>query len=149
MSNLVDDAVLSLLRAVSVAVAAQVPPGYLGVFDSYVTDSDENDKTISAPTPYLVLYSSLGDPDGHSLAGPAGVTVQEFQVTYVGKDRRQAVWAGEKARTALRDVRLGSVPRNPVIRLSNDTLLVRRDDTWTRPDGGPLFYGADRYSLVY
>lgn len=140
MSNAVDDAVLALLDAVPL----------LNWYDGEVTDSDGNEKTISAPLPYVVLYTSMGDPDGHSLAGAAGFTVQSFQINYVGLDRRQAKWASQKSRAALCDVRLVSVSRQPIIRLSeDDNLSIRRDDVWTRPDGGSLQFGVDRYSLAY
>jgi hypothetical protein len=65
----------------------------------------------------------------------------------VGLSREQAKWALAKARGALADVRLTALPGKPVVRQQPDSLMVRRDDTWTHP-GGPLFFGADRYAAT-
>lgn len=141
MSNTVDSAVLTLLRAVP----------NLNVYDGYVTDSDENEKTVSAPLPYVVFYATSAAPEteSRSMAGAAGAQTEEFQLSGVGSDRNQAKWALEKARQAVENVRLASVARTPVVRRSDDQFMVRRDDTWTRPDGKPLFFGADRYLLTF
>lgn len=118
----------------------------LDVHDSDVQDADDNEKTISAPTPYAVFYTAPDYPEGRSLAGPAGVGIQDFQVNFVGETREQAEWACEKSRAALDDKRL---PDGGVIRRGTANLTIRRDDVWTRPDGGPLFYGVDRYSVAH
>lgn len=138
MSNAADAAVLALLRAVA----------GLNVHDGYVTDSDENEHTISAPLPYVVLYSMSPVPEGESrsLVGSAGADELEWQISGVGSTREQAKWALAKARAALADKRLTALPQKPVVRQTDDRFMVRRDDTWTRPGGGPLFFGADRYA---
>lgn len=132
----VDAAVLALLRAT-----------ILNVHDGHVTDSDESTKTISALLPYVVYYSTPGFPINARLGGTRG-RAQEFQVSYVGKTREQAVWAGEKAEAALdrKRVTVGGLSR--IVRRTDDNLYVRRDDTWTRTDGGPLFFGALRFVVA-
>jgi hypothetical protein len=139
VSSLVDAAVLAALRAVP----------NLNVHDAYVTDSDGDAMTISAPLPYVVYYPAPGRPEARSMAGPAGAETKEFQVTFVGATRQQAMWACEKVRAALDDVRLSTVTGNPVLRRTDDQLFIRRDDTWSRPGGGPLMYGADRWSVTH
>jgi hypothetical protein len=138
VSSATDAAVLALLKATA----------NLNVHDGYVTDSDENEKTISAPLPYIVFYTTPGRPEARSLAGPAGATVDEFQISFVGATREQAIAAAERADDAVNDTRLTSLPGQPVIRRTDDNLFVHRDDTWTRPGGKPLFYGANRYELT-
>lgn len=114
----------------------------LNVHDGYVK-ADETEKVISVALPYVVFYSSPGYDNDLRLFG-AGGRVIEFQVTGVGATREQAKWVLDKARDALNRQRLGS----SVIRRSDDNAYVRRDDDYTRPGGGPLFYGIDRYGVA-
>jgi hypothetical protein len=128
-----DAELLSMLRAVP----------NLNVHDGFV-DVDETAKVISVPLPYIVFYSTPGYDNDERYAGVVGGRVVEFQLTGVGESREQAKAALEKARTALSRERLG---RNR-IRRSDDNMAVRRDDDYTRPGGGPLFYGVDRYAVA-
>jgi hypothetical protein len=114
----------------------------LNVHDGYVK-ADETAKVISVALPYVVFYSSPGYDNDLRFFG-AGGRVLEFQVTAVGATREQAKWALDKARVALSRQRLGDA----VIRRSDDNAYVRRDDDYTRPGGGPLFYGVDRYGVA-
>lgn len=134
MSSAVDTAVLALLRAVP----------NLNVWDGDVGDADEQEKTISAPLPYVVLYSTPGRPTNGRLGARRG-RAAEFQVTFVGKTREQAKWAAEKVDAALDNAHITIAGRGRQIRRSDDISYVRRDDVWTRPDGGPLFTGPLRY----
>ena len=121
----------------------------LVVFDGHVTDSDDEAKTIGAPLPYVVYYSLTQTPSvGDSLAGTSGAQLQDFQVSFVGETREQADWARDKARSVLDRKQLTFAAGSRLVRRSDDGLGARRDDTWSRPDGGPLFVGADRYDVV-
>jgi len=115
----------------------------LNVHDGYIK-ADEAAKVISVALPYVVFYSSPGYDNDNRLGGVAAGRVVEFQITGVGATREQAKWALEKARTTLNRQRLDGA----VIRRSDDNALVRRDDDYTRPGGGPLFYGVDRYGVA-
>lgn len=146
MSSEVDDAVLALLKADAAALKADDPKVILGVYDAYVTDSDDKAKTISAPLPYLVFYPTPGRPVNVRASGVSS-REYEFQVSYVGKSREQAVWAQEEAERALDGVSITVAGKPRQITRTDDNQYVGRDDTWTRPDGGPLFYGALRFTV--
>lgn len=113
------------------------------VFDGYV-DADETAKVISVPLPYVVFYSTPGYDNDERQSGEVAGRVVQFQITGVGMDRNQAKWVLEKARDALSRKRLND---NLIIR-DPENLHVRRDDTYTRPGGEPLFYGVDRYAVA-
>ena len=124
-----------------------VPRGQTGVanavYDGYV-DADETAKVISIPLPYVVLFSTPGYDNDARQSGQVAGRVVEFSITGVGETREQAKWVLDKARTALSRQRLNG---NLIIR-ADDNQFVRRDDDYTRPGGGPLFYGIDRYGVV-
>ena len=139
----VDDAVLAILRAA-------VPPlaGKERVHDGYVPVDDADAKIVTATLPYLAYYSSLGDDSNRRVAGYNARRSVFFQVTYVGAVRSQAKWAGERQRAALAD-RLITIPGRKSWRcLLGESQRIRRDDDAARPDGSPLFYGVDLYSLA-
>lgn len=135
MSADVAAAALGVLRSVS----------GLNVYDGYVADSDENAKTISAPLPYVIVFFTPGEPISQR-GGSNGRRGVEFQVTGVGETREQASWVAQKAEDALVaspvDIGGGLFRR---IRRTRGSQYVGRDDTWNRPDGGPLFNDARRY----
>lgn len=143
-TTIVDDEILTLL-AVSPfhlydpSVTATVN----AIFDGY-PEADETEKVISIPLPYLVYVTTPGYDNDPRQCGDVGGRVLEFQVTAVGRSQRQAKWALDHAREALSRKRLG---RALIVR-SEDNLYVRRDDEFTRPDGGPLFLGVDRYAVA-
>jgi hypothetical protein len=128
-----DDAVLELLRS--------VPD--LDVHDGAV-DVDETQKIISVPLPYVMFWSTPGYDNDIRHSGRAASRVTEFQLTGVGEDRAQAKAVLDRARAAISRKRIGS----SLIRRSNDNQIVRRDDDYTRPGGGPIFVGVDRYSVA-
>lgn len=133
-----DAAILSALQAVP----------NLRVFDGYVTDSDESAKTISAPLPYVVFYGFADDDaPGDTLARSLGAHLVEFQITYVGATREQARLVGERALGALNRKWLTLPAGLRLVCRTDSGLGVRRDDVWTRPGGGPLFVGEDRYRV--
>lgn len=136
-----DDAViLTILRALS--------PG-VNVHDSDVKDSDPTDNIITATLPYVVFYATGDDATpGDSMAGTSGAYMTEFQITYVGDSREQAKRAGERARAALDRKRIAFAAGSRFVRRTDDNQYVRRDDTWTRPGGEPLFFGVDRYAVL-
>lgn len=135
MSVEVDDAVLALLEATG-----------LNVHDGWVKDSDGIKKTISAPLPYVVFYTTPGYPVNPRTGGRAG-REHEFQVSCVGITREQAVWAQEQVEAALDGVGIVVAGQSRQITRTDDNQTVGRDDTWTRPDGGPLFFGPLRFTV--
>lgn len=128
-----DDDVLALL--------AGVP--FLTVYDGEV-DVDEAAKVITVELPYVVFWSTPGYDNDERFSGDIGGRVVEFQLTGVGESREQAKWVLEQARTVLSRQRLG----RGLIHRTADNQTVRRDDNYTRPGGGPLFYGVDRYAVA-
>lgn len=146
MSAQIGAAVLALLKAKRAEIVAV--GGIFGVYDGYVSDSDESTKTISAPLPYCVFYPRAWYPAATSLAGPASAEVSEFRVGFSGGDRRQASWAGDHIMAALADVRLTDVPGDPVIRWS-ESMDPTTDPVWSRVGGGRLAYGFHEFSVCY
>lgn len=142
--------------------AAALPPGSdtdalalallrdagLNVHDGYVRDSDENTKTISAPLPYVVYYTTPGRPIVPRTGGVARSRAVEFQVTAVGSTREQAQWARQKAEAALHGVSVEVNGRLRRISRTEDNVFIGRDDTWNRPDGGPLFMAPIRFVVA-
>lgn len=144
MSVDVDEAVLELLRAIATDAAP------LAVYDGDVTDADQDAKTISAPLPYVVFYTTPGYPITPRMSGRRGRAVV-FTVNSVGLSRSQAKWAGDQAEAALDGKRIvldhrGALPR--LIRRTDDNAFLRRDDTWTRPGGKPLFTDSRRFHIA-
>jgi hypothetical protein len=126
--------------AVVLASLATVP--HLTVYDGKV-DADEAAKVIAVPLPYVVFWSSPGYDNDERFDGRANGRVLEFQLTGVGETREQAKAVLDRARQHLNRRRIG----RGLCKRSDDNQMVRRDDTYTRPGGGPLFYGVDRYTL--
>jgi|GEM_PF-4584137 len=115
----------------------------LNVYDGFV-EVDESAKVISVPMPYVVFWSSPGFDNDARLCGQIGGRVVEFQITGVGETREQAQWVLRLTRTALSRKRLN----NSLIRRDESNQYVRRDDDYTRPGGGPIFYGRDTYGVA-
>lgn len=141
--RIVDEVILGLLEAA-------VPPlnGNPRVHDGFVPVSDTDAKVVTAVLPYLAYYSSVGDDSNRRVSGQNGRRSVFFQVTYVGEDRAQAKWAGERQRAALAD-KVITVPGRKSWRvLLGESQRIRRDDDAARPDGSPLFYGVDLYSVA-
>lgn len=124
----VDSEVLAILRDSLEA------PGLVDVHDGYVKDSDGNAKTISAPLPYALYFGKSANPINPRVGGSGSNRANDVRVTCVGSTREQADWAADKAEAALHEALV--IGRQ--MRLDERTRPTR-DDTWTRPDGGPLF----------
>lgn len=135
------------MRAVDTALLMMLEDTDLDVNDSFV-DVDNDGVTVAHPTPYLVYYASLGDNHNPRLTGQYGRLSKFFQITYVGITREQAMGAGEKARAALCGKRVAGegITRSWLIEL-DESQRVRRDDDAINPDGKPLYYGVDLYSV--
>jgi hypothetical protein len=136
--RVVDDVVLAALEATGVTI-----------HDGLV-EVDNSTKVVTYPLPFAVYYSSLGDEDRDDNPRLVDVATRRsvfITLIYVGEDRRQAKWAGEKIRAALSDKRF-VIPgyRTWKCRLE-ESQRIRRDDDAARPDGSPLFYGVDNYAL--
>lgn len=138
---------MSTAREADAAALALLQTTGVTVHDGYVNDSDESTKTVSAPTPYHVYYGTPGYPINPRLGGTSG-RAQEFQVTSVGTTREQAAWAGDKAEGVLDGKRVTVGGQERRITRTDDNAFTRRDDTWSRPDGGPLFMDVRRYVLA-
>lgn len=118
----------------------------LRVHDGSV-DADETTKVISVPLPYVVFFSADDDESDERFSGNVAAGEVQFQVNYVGDSREQAKRAGKRARACLSRKRITvNGKRSGLIHL-DDSMIVRRDDVFTRPGGGPLFYGVDLYSV--
>lgn len=134
------------MRAVDTAVLAALEATGIETHDSIVI-VDAATNTVNYPLPFLVYYSSIGSGARRRLHGRTTWRSVYFQVIYVGADRNQTKWAGEKARAALEGKRL-TVPGHNVGLVSiEESHTVFRDDDAIRPDGSPLFYGRDYFAL--
>jgi hypothetical protein len=121
----------------------------LNVHDGDVPDSDAATSVIAATLPYVVFYAMTDNPAvGDALAGTSGAYLTEFQLTGVGDSREQAKLALERARAVLDRKRLTFPSGSRFVRRTDVNQFVRRDDTWTRPGGAPLFFGVDRYAVA-
>lgn len=133
--RVVDDVVLAALKEIGVAV-----------HDSEVT-VDTTTKVVKVGLPYAAYHSSIGDDADPRLDGRNTIRTPYFSITYVGEDRNQAKALGEKIRNALEGRRFAISGRRAwLCRLDESTRVFRADDA-IRPDGRPLFYGVDSYSL--
>lgn len=140
-----DDQILAMLDAspVLVFVPEGSPAVPNAVYDGYV-DADETAKIISVSLPYVVFYSTPGYDRDERAGGQVGGRVLEFTITGVGMNRDQAKRVLDNARDMLSRKRLNT---NLIIR-QPDNQPVRREDTYTRPGGRPLFYGIDKYAVA-
>ena len=102
---------------------------------------------MNYPLPYVVYYSSVGDDSNRRLSGRLARRSVFFTVTYVGLDRNQTKWAGEKVRAALQSRRFVVPGHRTWLCELLESQRVRRDDDAIRPDGSPLYYGVDNYQL--
>lgn len=133
--RVVDDAVLALLEANGIDVS-----------DGLV-DVDTTTNVVSRPLPYCVYYSNVGSNHTRRLGGRHSRRSVLFQVTYVGQDRNQAKWLGEKVRALLDDRRFVIPDAKSWLCQHLESQRVRRDDDVVRPNGEPLFYGVDIYDI--
>jgi hypothetical protein len=136
--RIVDNLILEALEATGVPIH----DGFVKV--------DNKTNAVLYPTPYAVFYSSVGDDDAEDNPRLVDVHTRRsvfFSIVYVGKDRNQTKWAGEKIREAINGRRF-VVPGHKAWKCKvEESQRVRRDDDAVRPDGSPLFYGVDNYAI--
>lgn len=131
-----DAAVVALLRS----------PRNFDVHVGSVGDSDSDAKVISAALPYVLFGSSLPFGTSPRIAANRANTT-EFTATYVNATSDGCKAVAVAVRGLLDGQSLDGVGR---IRLRNrdEPAHVGLDQTWTRPNGGPLFFAVDRYFVA-
>ena len=138
MSADVDTAVLALLRAALTGYDTD------RVHDGEVRGADWPERVISAPLPYVIFFTTPGYPTNPRMCGRRGLAV-EFTINSVGSTRAQAKFMGQRSQDAIDGKRILNARR---IARTETNVPVRRDDEWTRPDGGPLFIDTRTYSIA-
>lgn len=105
--------------------------------------------TISYPVPFATYTSSIGDDAIERLSGRRSVRSVFVVFTYVGSTRTQAKAAGERLRARLERHRpvIEGHRTFPIKLELGGSDRVRRDDAVMRPDGSPLYFGIERYSV--
>ena len=95
-------------------------------------------------TPFAVVYPTAGLEVPESLGLPIADMLIDFQVTCVGESAEQALWAADKARTALNRV-IPTVAGRVCwpIWADEQPQPIRRDDALNPP----LFVAISRWSL--
>lgn len=140
----VDEVVLATLRATGVDThdgGAHVDPLSLAELMAGTK------RTVTYDLPYFVYYSSIGDVTQRMMSGRRIRQAVYFSVIFVGADRNQTKWAGEKARAVLEGQRLAIPGYRSWLCSLDVSMRIFRDDDAIRPDGSPLFYGRDDYAL--
>ena len=136
------------MRAVDDVVLAALEETGVSIHDGHV-DANNESNVVTYTLPYAVYYSSVGDDD--DVDNPRLIDVHTrrsvfISLIYVGIDRRQAKWAGEKIRDAINGKRF-DIPGHRTWKCKvEESQRVRRDDDAIDPDGNPLFYGVDNYA---
>lgn len=138
MSTLDDAALLQVLRS---GLA-------FDVHDGDVADSDPDKNTITAALPYVMFIGFPDRDQADSLEGPAGAQLVAFQLTAVGRTQEQAKRAGELARGLVNRRHITLPAGERFVRRDDVALPVGKDPIWTRPDGGPLFFAVDRFTVL-
>lgn len=139
------------MRSVDTVLLAAAAATGVTIHDGEV-DADNTTNVVTYDLPYAVYYSSVGDDppaeENMRLTGQRGRRSVFFTFIYVGEDRTQVKWAGEKIRAALQGRRFtyAGVDKSWPVWLE-ESQRVRRDDDAIRPDGSPLFYGVDNYAV--
>ncbi len=118
----------------------------LRVHDGFV-EVDEEEKVVHAQLPYAVLHTGLGRDVDERQGGRPGGRAVPIRVGFVGGTPAQALAVGERVRAALSRARVTVDGRESGLINLIDSDTLRRDDTYTRPGGEPLFYGADAYEV--
>jgi hypothetical protein len=118
-----------------------------GIFDARPAQGDP--VVVKYDLPYAVYASSVGDDDEETrrLDGRIPRDSVFFSFIYIGLDRRQAKWAGERIWAQMRRWRPVVTGYRTEIVNRLESQRVRRDDEAIRPDGTPLFYGVDNYAV--
>ena len=105
------------------------------------------EKVVDFPMPYANYLSSFGDDDKRRLDGRTGQREMFFRLYVVGDSRKQVKWAVQRLRNRVEGfrpvvdgLRLGRV-------LVDSAPLITRDDDALLPDGRPMFYAVDAYTI--
>lgn len=138
------------MRAVDNAVLALLRDTGVNVWDGYmeVAHKDAEGRSIvTYALPYVVYTAAVGDDDNRRLSGREQRRSVPFYLTYVGSDRNQTKWLGEKLRAAVKRTR----PVVPGFRAwpieLEESQRIWRDDEAATPDGSPIYYGVDGYAV--
>lgn len=138
------------MRVVDEAVMGILRDRGLNVHDNYMqvdqTDA-EGRAIVTYAMPYLVYSSALGDDDNRRLTGRQQRRSVPFYITYVGLDRNQTKWLGERLREVLQGQRLVVPGHRSWLCNLQESQRIWRDNDATRADGSPLFYGVDIYAV--
>jgi hypothetical protein len=134
-------------EAVLAALEEDLPSTLTIHFGLAPTQRDElNRWIIEVPTPYGVMYPSVGDDDNRRLSGHKARLSVFWEITYVGITMEQTIWAGEQIVFALKDRRITLAGHKTWLVGLQESQRVRRDDESTRPDGKPLFFGRSTFA---
>lgn len=135
---------------VSAAIKADLQTiSNFGVHFGTVEDSDGDAKTIGAPLPYICAHMGTSFPDSPRMAGRSGKALT-MRVEHVAatEDMARSVVIGTRGFLHRRVV-TSSDGLNWRLWLDDGAdVPIEPDQTWTRPDGGPLFYGIDTYTVT-
>lgn len=117
--------------------------------DGAVSDVDNNAKTVGAPLPYAVLGLAMPFDTNLRVSG-RGSSVSQFTLQTVHRYNDGCKDVARAVRGFLDGQPVTAGGREYWVRLADPTapITVLRDDTWARPDGSPLFYTSDRYSVL-
>lgn len=137
------------MRVVDEVILARLANAGIDIHDGemQLPPNDGSLRVITYKMPYAVYRTNVGDDDNRRLSGRSGRRSVYFTITYVGVDRTQTKWLGEKVRDLLQERHI-PIPghRSWLCRLE-ESQRIWRDDEATRPDGSPIFYGVDAYAL--
>lgn len=131
------------------AIEAALLAGGVRVHIAFVPTEPLEDKvTVSVPLPYAVYNSNVGNNMNPRLSGRRGLRDVYFSLMYVGETHAQTKQLGERCRALLDDRRI-TVPghKTGLCQAPPESARIFRDDDAIAPDGSPLFYGQDYYSL--
>lgn len=157
------------MQEVDAAIIAAVQAEGLPLYNANVPTDQQNDthptgaadepRIVTVDLPYGVLYANFGDDNAPRLGGRTSQRSKFFQVNSVGSTPEQAQWAAARVRRALKDRRLVVFVPDPVTGEQTDVKYrmgrigveesqrVRRDDATTDPNGNPLFFLTDNFSV--
>ena len=137
--RVVDNAILAILDAAGV----DIHDGEMELPDA----PDATRRVVSYPMPYAVYRSNVGLDDNRRLCGRSGRRSTFFTLTYVGLDRNQTKWLGEKIRDLLQEQNIPIPGHRAWFCRLEASQRIWRDDEAARPDGSPIYYGVDEYAL--
>lgn len=103
---------------------------------------------VTKKLPYAVFYGGPGTPVRRRASGEYSKRSEFFGFRSVGITREQAEWVLEELQDALLYTRLVlSSGRGVELVSVEQSNRIFRDDEAVQPNGGPIFYGEDYYSV--